>query len=276
MTRLVTEWIRDLEETAAARDEELRRLTGAGYVELAALTAGVPEELIIKASEEYKVAVVPVTSGLGEIESFTQAVAAVTAAMGFYTFVTEHTDVSGFYEASCRGADIVYMADDDRYIAVNMRTGKIGENDISTACGYAQLLLQLADRKGKKPESGSTAVLGFGRIGSIMAGYLREKGIVPAVYDKDAGRKDIVLKQGFEWIDSIDRLKEYLYILDGTSEGGWLSRPMLSENVLMAAPGIPLSLDDEAQTELDGRYLHDMLETGTAVMMGYALAPAEK
>ena len=43
MTRLVTEWIRDLEETAAVRDEELKRLTGAGYVKLAALTAGVPE-----------------------------------------------------------------------------------------------------------------------------------------------------------------------------------------------------------------------------------------
>ncbi|MEI3503477.1 MAG: hypothetical protein V8Q42_07440 [Anaerovoracaceae bacterium] len=150
MTRLVTEWIRELEETAAVRDKELRRLTGAGYVKLAALTAGVPEELIIKASEEYKVAVVPVTSGLGEIESFPQAVSAVTVAMGFDTFVTEHTDVSGFYEASCKGADIVYMADDDRYIAVNMRTGKIGENDISTAGGYAQLLIQLADRKRKK------------------------------------------------------------------------------------------------------------------------------
>ena len=101
-----------------------------------------------------------------------------------------------------------------------------------------------------------------------MAGYLREKGIVPAVYDKDVSRKDIVLKQGFEWMDRIDRLKEYPHILDGTSEGGWLSRSMLSENVL--------SLDDEARTELEGRYLHDMLETGTAVMMGYALVPAEK
>ena len=42
MTRLVTEWIRELEETAAVRDKELRRLTGAGYVKLAALTAGGP------------------------------------------------------------------------------------------------------------------------------------------------------------------------------------------------------------------------------------------
>ena len=46
MTRLVTEWIRELEETAAVRDKELRRLTGAGYVKLAALTAGVPEKQI--------------------------------------------------------------------------------------------------------------------------------------------------------------------------------------------------------------------------------------
>ena len=60
----------------------------------------------------------------GEIESFPQAVSAVTVAMGFDTFVTDHTDVSGFYEASCKGADIVYMADDDRYIACLLYTSR--------------------------------------------------------------------------------------------------------------------------------------------------------
>lgn len=275
MTRLVTEWIRELEDTAADRDEELKALTGTGYIRLASLVSGVSEDVLAEASREYKVAVVPVTSGLGEIETFPQSVAAITSAMGFDTFVTEGTDVNGFYEAKCSGADIVYMADDDRYIAVNMRNGNIGENDISTGRGYAELMLQFAAARNKKPETGNTVVLGFGRIGKIMAGYLKEKGIIPAVYDKDKSKKESVLKQGFKWADSIAEIREYLYILDGTSEGSWLSTAVLSDDVLISAPGIPLSLDDDGKQMLEGRYLHDMLETGTAVMLGYALAGTE-
>lgn len=275
MTRLVTEWIRELEDTAADRDEELKALTGTGYIRLASLVSGVSEDVLAEASREYKVAVVPVTSGFGEIETFPQSVAAITSAMGFDTFVTEGTDVNGFYEAKCSGADIVYMADDDRYIAVNMRNGNIGENDISTGRGYAELMLQFAAARNKKPETGNTVVLGFGRIGKIMAGYLKEKGIIPAVYDKDKSKKESVLKQGFKWADSIAEIREYLYILDGTSEGSWLSTAVLSDDVLISAPGIPLSLDDDGKQMLEGRYLHDMLETGTAVMLGYALAGTE-
>jgi 3-methylornithyl-N6-L-lysine dehydrogenase len=276
MTRLITEWIKDLENTAFGWNEQLISMTGCGYNKLAASVSGLSEEQQAEAFSEYKVAVVPITSGLGEIESFPQSVAAITSAMGFNSFVTSATDVDGIWEAKRLGADVLFMADDNRYIALNMRNGRIGDNNEATGKGYAQLLLEFAEAEcaGRRlPESGNTAVLGFGIIGRTMTAYLMEKGIVPAVYDKDPGRREDVLSMGAEWIDDAAELRKYSYILDGTSEGGWLSSEMLADDVLIAAPGIPFSLDDKSSRKLEGRYLHDMLEIGTAVMMGLALAP---
>jgi hypothetical protein len=54
--------------------------------------------------------VVPVTAGEGVIHSFSGAVAAVTAAMGFRSFVTECCDVCGIFEAHKKEADILFMS----------------------------------------------------------------------------------------------------------------------------------------------------------------------
>ena len=267
MTRLITEWISDMEQTAADWDESLRRRAGLGYKELAARVSGCGMEALSQAADAYKVAVVPVTSGLGTIDTFSESVAAIVRAMGFEAFVTEATDVNGIYEACRRGADILYMADDDRYIALNLRNGKVGDNDIATARGYAEVLFQMAGSlKGE-----DAAVLGYGIIGPLMAQALMEKGAQVWIYDKDPAKRELAEADGCRWIETPEELSKFRFIGDATSEGAWIHKGMLPPEVRMAAPGIPFSMDEEMQRQLDGQYIHDLLEIGTAVMLGLAI-----
>lgn len=267
MTRLITDWICDMENSAAGWDRELKKLTGAGYREIGSMVSGWSAESISEAAECEKVAVVPVTSGLGTISTFAEAVAAIVRTMGFETFVTEGTDVNGIYEAHVKDADIVFMADDDRYIALNIRDGSIGDNNIATASGYVEILNKMAGGvSGQK-----AAVLGYGIIGQLMAQFLADKGADVAVFDKNPDKKQSVVSDGYQWIDDSAELRLYKYIVDGTSEGNWLSEDMLADDVLIAAPGIPFSLTETAQKKLEGRYVHDLLEIGTAGMLGLAI-----
>lgn len=267
MTRLIADWIADMENSAAIWNDELKQLTGIDYIGIGAMVSGCSEESIYDATKCKKAAVIPVTSGQGTILSFSESVAAIVRAMGFDVFVTEGSDVNGLYEAHIKGADVVFMADDDRYIALNIRDGSIGDNNIATAAGYVEVLDQLAEGLAGK----RIAVLGYGIIGQLMAEFLTEKGATVAVFDKNYLKKQEVLRDGHQWIKDVKELKMYKYIADGTSEGGWLSDDMMAEEVLIVAPGIPLSLTEEAQKKLKGRYVHDLLEIGTAAMMALAV-----
>lgn len=267
MTRLTSDWISEMEDTAALWNNTLFNRIGIDYMKLAALVANRNEKEIRQTVGESQVAVVPITSGLGTITSFSESVAAIVKAMGANTFVTTATDVNGIYEAHTKGADIIYMADDDRYIALNVKNGKVGDNNIATAYGFTEILSKMAGGVDDK----DVAVLGYGIIGQLMAENLAAKGAKVAVYDKDINKTEQVIRNGHLWIESIGCLKSYKYIADGTSEGEWLDEKMLADDVLIAAPGIPLSLTAEARKKLEGQYIHDLLEIGTAGMLGLAI-----
>ena len=44
------------------------------------------------------------------------------------------------HEAYQSGADIVYMADDDRFISINLNKKKMADNEYATALGYTAAL----------------------------------------------------------------------------------------------------------------------------------------
>jgi pyrrolysine biosynthesis protein PylD len=67
---------------------------------------------------------------------------------------------------------------------------------------------------------------------------------------------------------SKEEIKNYLYILDATNEGDWLTPDLLHENVIIAAPGVPLSLTKAALEKHGGRLVHDLLHIGTLSMVG--------
>ena len=103
MTRLITEWIMDMEEGCQKRDLELKAKTGLSLLEIAAAAAGKePEALRRLAGDGLLVAAVPVTAGLGVIGQFAQSVAAIIKTAGFDCFVTEATDVDGIHVSQSR------------------------------------------------------------------------------------------------------------------------------------------------------------------------------
>ncbi len=273
MSRLTREWICDLERTAPDWDRLLRERTGLGYVELAAQVSGRSENEIRSAAETMKVAAVPVTSGLGIIGRFSASVAAILSTMGFDTFVTSRPDVDGLYEASCRGADIVFLADDSRYIALNLRNGRIADNNVATVTGYMQVLRSMSGGLLGR----SVVVLGYGVIGRLFAEKLRQAGASVAIYERNIALQDRIERDGFACVydstreDPKSALFQYDIIADATNEGDWLRAEDFQEHALIAAPGVPFSFDEASADKLGSRCIHDLLEIGTVSMLGLAL-----
>ncbi len=273
MSRLTTEGIRDLEQTVPDWDRTLRKRTGLGYIELAARVSGRGENEIRFAAETMKIAAVPITSGLGVIGRFSESVAAILKTMGFDTFVTDRADIDGLYEASLCGADIVYLADDTRYIALNLRNGRIADNNIATVAGYMQVLRSMSGGL----QGRLAVVLGYGVIGRLFSENLKQSGASVAIYERNIALRETVEKDGFSWIyDSSSKhpahaLRDYEIIADATNEGGWLRAEDMNENALIVAPGVPFSFDDASAERLGNRCVHDLLEIGTVSMLGMAL-----
>jgi 3-methylornithyl-N6-L-lysine dehydrogenase len=86
-----------------------------------------------------KVGIVPITSGNGIIGNFSASLHAITQYFGFDSFVTDMPDVSGYYEAVMKGAEIILMADDNTFLAHNLKNGKIANNQPCTGIIYEEI-----------------------------------------------------------------------------------------------------------------------------------------
>ena len=267
MTRLITEWIADIEHSVREQERDLKSKTGHDYTSIAAKAGGWSYGDIERASQEIKVAVVPITTGLGIIGSFAQSIVAVTKAMGFRSYITKSTDVDGIYEAHQLDADLVYMADDARFLSINLNKKKMADNNTATAMGYSVALEgAIGSFVGKE-----VLLLGYGALGKEFLKYLKKKGVTVAVFDIDKERLAQASREEVTAVDSFARISSYRYLVDATSQGGWLHQGLLHPEAWIAAPGIPLSLNDQAKELYSGRLIHDPLQIGVAAMLGLAL-----
>lgn len=263
MTRLKEGWIKDISTTIKTYEGELISKTGLDFVSLASAASNVSKENIIRDSKNNKVAIIPITTGLGIIGSFVQSVAAIVECMGFETFITDGTDVQGIYEAYKRGAKTVFLADDDRFIALNFEKNILADNNIATARGFVAALEGAAGNIKDK----EVLVIGCGIVGREAIIYLREKGAYPIAYDKNKSILSKLSDEGFNVLTDEKKIGEYKLIVDATCEGSWLHKDMLHPDAWIATPGVPLSLDDEAYEVYKNRLVHDLLPIGVATMM---------
>lgn len=267
MTRLKTDWIVDIEENIHDCENYLLEKTGVNFLGLISKASG-RDFLSCKGQiETVKVAVVPITVGLGIIDTFCESVAAIVRVMGFDVFVTEKTDVDGIFEAYQRGADIVYIADDERFIAMNLKNGKIADNNVATALGYVTALEgAVGGLEGKE-----VLLLGYGLVGKEIYDCLEEKNAKITVYDKDPQKIAVLQKENKGFLENQAHIADYLLVIDATSEGDWIRKNMLHDEVWIVTPGVPLSLDQDAYAKCEGRIIHDYLQIGVAVMLGLSL-----
>lgn len=264
MTRLTGEWMQRLITDIDAHERELFQKTGLDFAGTAAAANGMAKQELAAAADRHSVAVIPITQGLGLIERFSESVAAIIERAGFSAFMTTGTDVAGFYEAYRRGVDIVFLADDERYIGFRLDIRRLVDNNEATARGYVTALEAAAGGLSGK----SVLVLGCGIIG-IEAGFqLIAKGAVPVYYDSNSKKLVPDKLPGGRIEEDASCVGQYRYIFDATNTGGWLSDGMLREDAWVTAPGVPLSLDDGAMKHYGARVIHDDLEIGTLAMLG--------
>ncbi|MBK5253943.1 MAG: 3-methylornithyl-N6-L-lysine dehydrogenase PylD [Peptostreptococcaceae bacterium] len=261
MTRLVAKWIDNMEAQMELYNRELKRKTGLDLTELMKASCNLKSEDISNAQIKLKVSVVPITQGMGLISKFSESVAAIIRTAGFNVSVTENTDVNGMHEAISSGADILFMADDDRYLALNIKTGAIGDNNYCTSLGFIEVMFQMAKKNGRVIEKNDILMLGYGILGKEAYSILKGKGYKPKVYDKH-----LQVNKEIEVIVK-ENIKNYSYILDFTNEGDWINTDMLKDDVLYASPGIPVSLNEEAIAHNKENSVFDLLEIGTVIML---------
>jgi len=264
MTRLKEDWIEDIEKEIHDCQDYLHEKAGKNF------------KTIIRdhswPSQPVKVAVIPVTQGEGIIGHFAESVASVIRIMDFEVFITDETDVAGIYEAACKNVDVIFMADDSRFIAWNLKTGAMGDNNVATALGYVNVLEGALGTLEKK----EILLLGYGIVGEEIRKALEAKEASVTVYDSDAVKQEKLFNQGIKIIKTKDGIKDFEFVVDATNTGNWLGADMLHEEVWYVSPGVPLSLDAGACKRFQDRIIHDYLQIGVATMLAMVLKGYKK
>ena len=273
MTRLKTEWIDYMLDGMNEYNNNLKVRTGFDLSGLVMDTFGIDQNRYDRLREKLLIAAVPVTQGEGVIGSFSDSIAAIVRSMGFRTAVTEETDVDGIYSAILMDADIIYMADDTRYLAFSRDNGSFGENNYATALGFIMVMRAMMKKAGLDISTEKLLVIGNGTVGEEAVQILLNHGIDFDVYDKDPKAIENFknLETGKYTLSSPEEIKKYKYILDFTNEGEWLKDEYITDGVIYASPGVPLSLDEKAAERLQNTAVYDNLEIGTAMMLGEIL-----
>jgi pyrrolysine biosynthesis protein PylD len=284
MTRLTPEDLRGIPAGLSAYDAALEARLGCTLRELACRAAGIPADSLALRAREAPVAVVPLDAGQGVLPGFAEAVRAIAAHLGFPAWVTSAPDAGGLAEAYRQGAGLLVTADDSSYIAVNLRTRAVSDNNRSTALGFATALDLLAGGLAGKP----VLVLGCGPVGREAARCLRERGArlslcdlrvdrareAAAALEAEAGMEASAPAAGRVRVeeDLEEALRAHRLLFDATSAPAFIRERHLHPETRIAAPGVPLGLSAGAMRAAGLRVVHDRLEIGTAVMLVEAAA----
>jgi len=274
MTRLVTDQIISIPQKMQSYDSELLAKTGCTLSQLAAESAGLNGS---QTAQNCSVAVIPVNSGQGTITGFSEAVCAIAVHLGFQAYITGFSDVGGLAEAYEKNADLVLMADDQFYVAINLKTHLVAKNDQATAHGYTVALAKMAGGLSGK----EVLLIGAGSVGREAGMALCKAGAIANVYDLDQ-KKEIelaaALKKEFgthnvlSGMNLVQALERKPLIFDASPGDGFIAADLVDENTIIAAPGLPLGLDEQALGKVGERLVHDPLQIGTAVMLFKALS----
>ena len=161
MTRLIAADISDIAANLKNYDRELIARTGYSLSGIACRAAEIDEAQIKNLLPKILVGVIPISSGEGIIGGFGDAVLSILLHMGAKAFVTRTTDVAGIAESFEKNADILLLADDERFVALHIRSRSIADNAVCTGQAFATGLgLMAGSLKGRE-----VLVIGCGPVG---------------------------------------------------------------------------------------------------------------
>jgi pyrrolysine biosynthesis protein PylD len=223
---------------------------------------GVCQDFYGTLKQNEKIGIVPVTSGNGVIGNFSASLNVITQYFGFDSFVTGMSDVSGYYEAVQKGAEIILMADDNTFLAHNLKNGKIANNQPCTGIIYAEIACRY-----QKTESKEVLVVGLGKVGLPGAAHFVNKGFKVYGYDADKTLlKKTVSNLGILPFD-LSTPKKFSTIFEATPSANTIPETVLSENCVISTPGIPCAISKELRKKYNVEVVMEPLGIGTASML---------
>ena len=271
MTRLIAPDISDIATNLKNYDMELVARTGYSLSGIACRAAEIDEAQIKNLLPEIRVGAIPISSGEGIIGGFGDAVLSILLHMGANAFVTRTTDVAGIAESFEKKADIVMLADDERFVALHIRSRSIADNGVCTGKAFATgLRLMAGSLKGRE-----VLVIGCGPVGRSATGTLIGMGARVSVYDVQVEPLKV-------WVKTIDQtadskiqivkklgpaLQHHQFIIDASPARNIIHAHHITPDTYVSAPGFPCGLDAEAKERVSSRLLHDPLQLGVATML---------
>jgi pyrrolysine biosynthesis protein PylD len=270
MTRLTAEDIKKIARRLDKYDMELFKKTGCTLRGVACHTFGIPEKVLQSIAASVEIGIIPFQSGQGIIEGFSQTLESIVKHLGFKVFITANSDAAGIAEAVERNAEVIMMADDQRFIALNIKSNRMSDNAAATAKGYvAGLDLMAGGLEGQ-----NVLVIGCGPVGQSAALAVLHRNAEVSVFDINpthsyklsrdiykAMRKKINVETDLNMA-----LQRYHLLVEATNASGTIEAQYIRPDTHVAAPGIPLGLTTKAVEKISPRLLHDPLQIGVAVM----------
>lgn len=275
MTRLRTSDIANIGATISTYEAELIANTGYDLSGIACRAADISEMHFQKRVKVLSIGVIPITSGQGIIIGFCDAVASILSHIGGRVFVTKKPDVLGLAESFQRGADIMMLSDDDRFVALSMHHRQAVDNSIATGRAFAVGLSMMGGNLRDRP----VLVIGCGPVGNSATETLIRMGARVTVYDIHRSRcrdlKEAVKTSSKSEIRLADDLDTALYknpfILDASPAENIIKADHITPKTYISAPGIPLGLSEAAISKISNRLLHDPLHLGVVTMLAMAV-----
>lgn len=270
MTRLRSADIVQISALLDAYDDELVAKTGHPLLGVACHAVGLSEEVIVDRLADVHTGVVPIRWGKGLIGGFSETTRDILKHLGFQAFATENSDVAGLAEAVEKRADIIFLSDDDHFVALNIESRRVVDNAGATGMGFGTgLNLMAGGLQGQR-----VLVIGCGAVGFSAAMTLAKYGAKISVCDVDHSRsrhlasalyKMLNIKVEIEF-ELITAFSKYRFLVEATNSADIIHDRDLSPETYIAAPGMPLGLSPDAAQKFAARLLHDPLQTGVATM----------
>ena len=255
MALLTPEDLENINKQLQEADSAVRRVTGLDI-------KGVCKDFYGTTPCCEKVGIVPVTSGNGIIGNFSASLHVITEYFGFDSFVTDMSDVSGYYEAVRNGAQIILMADDNTFLAHNLKNGKIANNQPCTGIIYAEIASRYL-----KTNSKEVLTVGLGKVGFPGVAHFVHKGF--RVYGYDADRDLLEKTAASLGIIPFDpeNPRKFSIIFEATPCANTIPESVISENCVISTPGIPCAISKELQEKYRVELVMEPLGIGTASML---------
>ena len=203
------------------------------------------------------------------IPGFSACVVATLLHLGCDAWMTTQPDVRGMQAAVAAGATVLFLADDHRFIALNLPKARSVDDDPATADGYVTALEAAAGGL----EGRDVLLLGLGPVGRAAARRLASRGAEVLVVEPDEER----VRQRARWAscsrptDLADGLARCDLIFDATPAAGIIDAGDVRPETIAAVPGMPSAFTAAAQEALGVRHIHEPLAIGVAVMAARAL-----